>query len=97
MNQIIEELAKLAGMSNTPTGEKFDDFNLEEFAKLIIKECINEVSQYHCTTINNGFIPESITNAHHYEWGYIKGTEEGYNDAVDQIIEGLTSRFDVEG
>ena len=69
---------------------------LEKFSKLIIQECINEVSQYHSTTINDGFIPENPTREHYEEWAYIKGSNTGYNDAVSQIKDGLKQHFEVK-
>jgi hypothetical protein len=66
------------------------------FAKLIINECIKEVSQYHSTTICDGFIPENPTREHYEEWAYIKGINQGYNDAVNQIVYGLKEHFGVK-
>lgn len=63
---------------------------------LVIKECIKEVSQYHSTTIYDGFIPENPTREHYEEWAYIKGINQGYNDAVKQIVDGLKQYFEVE-
>lgn len=99
MNQRIEELAEQAGIKHRldiPNEIWGYDKHLEKFAKLIIKECIKEVSEYHYATIHNNVIPEGINSTKFFQWGYIKGTEKGYNDAIDQIVEGLTSRFDVK-
>jgi hypothetical protein len=69
---------------------------IDRFAKLIIRECINEVSLYHSATIHDGFIPENPTREHYEELAYIKGNNAGYNDAVKQITDGLKKYFGVE-
>ena len=104
MNRQIKELSEIAdGLSLA----EFNDISLrkfrlyreiydEKFAELIIQECITEVSQYHSTTIYDGFIPENPTRKHYEEWAYIKGTNAGYNDAVNQIVYGLKEHFGVK-
>ena len=62
----------------------------------VVKECIKEISQYHSTTIYDGFIPENPTREHYEEWAYIKGTNQGYNDAVSQIADGLKQHFGIK-
>ena len=69
---------------------------IEKFSNLIIQECINEVSQYHSTTIYDGFIPENPTREHYEEWAYIRGNNTGYNDAAKQIADGLKEHFGVK-
>jgi len=69
---------------------------LEKFAELLIKNIIDEISQYHSSTINAGFIPENPTNEHYEEWGYIKGINCGYNDAVEQIVDGLSTYYGIK-
>jgi hypothetical protein len=100
MNEKIKNLFNICGMPNEDIMELFEDknktFYMEKFAKLIIQECINEVSQYHSTTIYDGFIPENPTREHYEEWAYIKGSNTGYNDAVSQITDGLKEHFGVE-
>ena len=95
MNEKIKELAEEAGFMDLWFSESCE-VDVEVFAKLIIQECINEVSQYHSTTINVGFIPENPTREHYEELAYIKGSNEGYNDAVKQITYGLKEHFGVE-
>jgi hypothetical protein len=63
---------------------------------MIARECINEVTKYHSTTICDGLIPENPSREHYEELAYIKGINEGYNDAVAQIFAGLTQYFGVD-
>jgi hypothetical protein len=72
------------------------DRYIEKFARLIIQDCINQVSTYSALNIHNGFELLKTTNEHYEEWGFIKGTEQGYNDAVLQIADGLRQHFGVE-
>lgn len=96
MNNRLLELAQEAEQSAN-LGNAIDiKLMMHNYALLIVKECINEVSQYHSTTIYNGFIPENSTREHHEEWAYIKGNNTGYNDAVSQIADGLRQHFGVE-
>ena len=96
MNERIKELYnKVVDDDKLNSIFYFDSYLAGKFAELIIQECINEVSHYHSTTINDGFIPENPTREHYEEWVYIKGNNTGYNDAVTQITEGLKEHFGV--
>ena len=96
MNEKIKELAFQAEIWNTDGDYDKCEVDLEKFANLLIQECIKEVSQYHSTTIYDGFIPANPTREHYEEWAYIKGSNEGYNDAVKQIADGLKQHFGVK-
>jgi hypothetical protein len=94
MNDKIKSLAIQSGVVESHVDwENAGGDLFEKFANLIIQECINEISQYHSTTIYDGFIPENPTREHYEEWAYIKGNNEGYNDAVSQITDGLKQHF----
>ena len=102
MNEKIRALAEQSGFFPVPDETEWDweyraeNARYEKFAELIIQECINEISQYHSTTIYDGFIPENPTREHYEEWAYIKVSNTGYNDAVSQITDGLKEHFGVE-
>ena len=102
MNERIREFAIDAGITtNLDTAyfvkdmNKWVDYYSENFAQLIIQECINEVSRYHSTTIDDAFIEEQMEAEHYEQWDYIKGNNTGYNYAVTKITEGLKKHFGV--
>tara|TARA_R110000868_G_scaffold382823_2_gene649474 strand:+ start:123 stop:437 length:315 start_codon:yes stop_codon:yes gene_type:complete len=88
----IEELVIQSGFMKFWFTQSTEDCEKElcKFAELIIKECIYEASMFTSATIHKGFVPENPTREHYEEWAYIEGNNKGYNDAVAQIVAGLS-------
>lgn len=82
MNERIKNLAVQSGLSwciQTP----FDQTNLQEFAELIVQECIKEINSLKNTTTD-----EMISK------GY--GCWDSYSGAVDDSIGRLEEHFGIE-
>ena len=95
MNKLIKELALQSGLEMCSCGCDMPTRQSTAFAKLIIQECVDEVSRYHSTTIDDAFIEEQMEAEHYEQWDYIKGNNTGYNYAVTKITEGLKKHFGV--
>lgn len=87
MNKLIKEIIEQATevYDSTKTGVSVAMVDQRTLIELLIRDVINEVSQYSCW----GEADEKET----YEDGFIDGTRQGYMDAVEQIVQGLKDRY----
>ena len=99
MDNIIKELAEQAGIGHrldNPTEIWGYDKDLEKFAELIVKECVIEILSYSSSIVKSGYLPETLTPKEHEEFGYIKGLDEGFNEAISLMSSVLLTRFGIE-
>ena len=95
MNERVKDIMQQAKIYHADSNGKLDVV-YERIIRLTVKECINEISQHFSTTIFESELTEEIPLEQREEWAYIKGINEGYNDCVKQIADGLRTEFGVE-
>ena len=88
MNERIQELATRAGMVIYPTGlgveenTLWGDKNIEQFAKLIVQECITTIEQDRFRISN--------------EWDFGTAYDDGYVDGMGRAEHILKEHFGVK-
>lgn len=92
MNERVKDIMQQAKIYHADSNGKLDVV-YERIILLTVKECIDEISQYSSNTLFESKLTEEIPLKQREEWAYIKGINEGYNDCVKQITDGLRKEF----
>lgn len=87
MNDLIKDIMQQAKMYHADSNGNLDVV-YEHIIRATIKKCIHEVSQYNSYSLHDDITPD-LTVEQREEIAYIKGIDQGYNDAVQQIADGL--------